>query len=344
MFLPTPSTLNVSIRQEDSDTGLEPNFVKNDTFSFQSHQYFMFLIYFSAKKTRILKSCVIFAWHLKKRHTRMRDIEKTIDIENILKSKMGTKAKFVPRFLVSWLKRIIHEDQVNQFLWEHRNQYGVEWLEECVRYLKMNIKLEGVENLPDKNDGKLYTFVSNHPLGGQDGVALGAIIGKHYDGKFRYLVNDLLLNLPGLKPVCIGINKTGKQSRDFPRMVEAGFQSDNHMLMFPAGLNSRKRDDGSIHDIPWTKTFITKSVEYHRDVVPIHFSGRNSKRFYRIAKFSDKFLPFNLAMIFLVDEMYKNIGKDFRVAFGKPIPWQTFDKSKTPKEWAQYVEDKVYEL
>ncbi len=344
MFLPTPRALNVSIRQESFVTGLRLIFTKNDTFSFQSCQYFMFLIYFSAKKTRILKSYVIFAWHLKKRQSRMRDIEKTIDIENILKSKMGAKAKFVPRFLVSWLKRIIHEDQVNLFLWEHRNQYGVEWLEECVRYLKMNIKLEGVENLPDKNDGKLYTFVSNHPLGGQDGVALGAIIGKHYDGKFRYLVNDLLLNLPGLKPVCIGINKTGKQSRDFPRMVEAGFQSDNHMLMFPAGLNSRKRDDGSIHDIPWTKTFITKSVEYHRDVVPIHFSGKNSKRFYRIAKFSDKFLPFNLAMIFLVDEMYKNIGKDFRIAFGKPIPWQTFDKSKTPKEWAQYVEDKVYEL
>ena len=274
----------------------------------------------------------------------MRDIEKTIDIENILKSKMGTKAKFVPRFLVSWLKRIIHEDQVNAFLWEHRNQQGVEWLEECVSYLKMNIKLDGVENLHDKNDGKLYTFVSNHPLGGQDGVALGAIIGKHYDGKFRYLVNDLLLNLPGLKPVCIGINKTGKQSRDFPRMVEAGFQSDNHMLMFPAGLNSRKRDDGSIHDIPWTKTFITKSVEYHRDIVPIHFSGHNSERFYRIAKFSDRYLPFNLAMIFLVDEMYRNVGKDFRIAFGKPIPWQTFDKSKTPREWAQYVEDRVYEL
>ena len=114
----------------------------------------------------------------------------------------------------------------------------------------MNIQLEGVENLPDKNDGKLYTFVSNHPLGGQDGVALGSIIGIHYDGKFRYLVNDLLLNLPGLKPVSIGINKTGRQSRDFPRMVEAGFQSDNHMLMFPAGLNSRKQPDGSIRDLP----------------------------------------------------------------------------------------------
>ena len=271
-------------------------------------------------------------------------IEKTIDIDKILKSKMGDKVKFVPSFAVSWLKRIVHEDEVNKFLWESRNLSGTEWLSECVRYLKMTIHLEGVENLPDKNDGKLYTFVSNHPLGGQDGVALGSIIGTHYDGKFRYLVNDLLLNLPGLKPVSIGINKTGKQSRDFPRMVEAGFQSDNHMLMFPAGLNSRKMADGSIHDLPWKKTFITKSVEYQRDVVPIHFGGCNSNKFYRIAKFSDKYLPFNLAMLFLVDEMYKNVGKEFRIAFGKPIPWQTFDKSRTPMEWAQYVEDKVYEL
>ena len=257
---------------------------------------------------------------------------------------MGAKAMFVPSFLVSWLKKTVHEDEVNRFLWESRHLQGTEWLTECVKYLKMNIQLEGVENLPDKNDGKLYTFVSNHPLGGQDGVALGSIIGTHYDGKFRYLVNDLLLNLPGLKPVSIGINKTGRQSRDFPRMVEAGFQSDNHMLMFPAGLNSRKQPDGSIRDLPWKKTFISKSVEYQRDVVPIHFSGQNSERFYRIARFSDKYLPFNLAMLFLVDEMYRNVGKDFRIAFGKPIPWQTFDKSKAPTEWAQYVKDKVYEL
>ena len=208
----------------------------------------------------------------------------------------------------------------------------------------MDVEIVGLENLPDKNDGKLYTFVSNHPLGGQDGVCLGSIIGKHYDGKFRYLVNDLLLNLPGLKPVSIGINKTGRQSRDFPRMVEAGFKSDNHMLMFPAGLNSRKRKDGTIHDLPWKKTFISKSVEYQRDVVLIHFGGRNSERFYRIARFSDKYLPFNLAMLFLVDEMYRNVGKHFRISIGKPIPWQTFDKSKSATEWAQYVEDRVYEL
>ncbi|MBE6262693.1 MAG: glycerol acyltransferase [Prevotella sp.] len=271
-------------------------------------------------------------------------IEKTIDIDKILASKMGDKAKFVPKFLVRWLKRIIHEDEVNRFLWESRDKSGTEWLTECVRYLDMDIKIEGIENLPDKNDGKLYTFVSNHPLGGQDGVALGSIIGKHYDGNFRYLVNDLLLNLPGLAPVSIGINKTGKQSRDFPRMVEAGFQSNNHMLMFPAGLNSRKIN-GVIHDLPWKKTFISKSVEYQRDVVPIYFSGRNSERFYRIANWQKKLgLKINIAMLFLVDEMYRNVHKSFTVKIGKPIPWQTFDKSKTPMEWAKFVEDKVYEL
>jgi acyltransferase len=272
------------------------------------------------------------------------EIEKTIDIDKILRDKMGAKAKFVPSFAVNWLKRILHEDEVNQFLWDSRGLSGTEWLTECVRYLDMTLQIEGLENLPDKDDGKLYTFVSNHPLGGQDGVALGSIIGKHYDGRFRYLVNDLLLNLPGLKPVSIGINKTGKQSRDFPRMVEAGFKSDNHILMFPAGLNSRKIN-GKIHDLEWKKTFIAKSVEYQRDVVPIFFGGRNSNRFYRIARFSDKYVKkVNIAMLFLVDEMYRNVGKTFRVAIGKPIPWQTFDKSRTSMEWAKYVEDMVYEL
>lgn len=274
----------------------------------------------------------------------MERFEKTIDIDKILAGKMGSKAKFVPRFLVSWLKRIVHEDEVNRFLWESRGKQGTEWLEECVRYLDMTLKIEGKENLPDKDDGKLYTFVSNHPLGGEDGVALGAIIGRHYDGRFRYLVNDLLLNLPGLRPVSIGINKTGKQSRDFPRMVEAGFQSDNHMLMFPAGLNSRKIN-GVVHDLPWRKTFISKSVEYHRDVVPIFFSGLNSERFYRIANWQKRLhLKVNIAMLFLVDEMYRNVHKMFTVKIGKPIPWQTFDKTKTPMEWAKFVEDRVYEL
>ena len=274
-----------------------------------------------------------------------KNYRKTIDIDAVLQGKMGKKARWVPRPAVSWLKKIIHQDEVNDFLWESRGLTGTPWLKATMKYLDMTLEIEGAENLPSKDDGRLYTFVSNHPLGGIDGVALGSIIGEHYDDNFRYLVNDLLMNLPGLAPLCIPINKTGKQSRDFPAMVEAGFRSDHHMLMFPAGICSRKGSDGQIRDIDWKKTFVSKSVETHRDVVPIHFGGRNSEKFYRIANLGDRLkLKFTIATLWLVDEMYKNVGKTFRVTIGKPIPWQTFDKSKSLVQWAQWVREQVYSL
>ena len=274
-----------------------------------------------------------------------KNYRKTIDLDAVLQGKMGKKARWVPRPAVSWLKKTIHQDEVNDFLWESRGLTGTPWLKATMKYLDMTLEIEGAENLPSKDDGRLYTFVSNHPLGGIDGVALGSIIGEHYDDNFRYLVNDLLMNLPGLAPLCIPINKTGKQSRDFPAMVEAGFRSDHHMLMFPAGICSRKGNDGQIRDIDWKKTFVSKSVETHRDVVPIHFGGRNSEKFYRIANLGDRLkLKFTIATLWLVDEMYKNVGKTFRVTIGKPIPWQTFDKSKSPVQWAQWVKEQVYSL
>ncbi len=272
-------------------------------------------------------------------------MEKTIDIDNLLRSKMGDRSNLLPRCLVNWLKRILHEDEVNLFLHEHRDEKGVTWLQSCVEYLGMDLQVEGMDNLPPADDGRQYTFVSNHPLGGIDGVALGALIGKHYNGNFAYLVRDELMFLPGLAPLCIPINKTGKQSRAFPAMVEAGFASEKHMLMFPAGLCSRRQKDGTIRDIPWTKTFVTKSVETHRDIIPIHFGGQNSDKFYRIANICKALhIKFNVAMLFLVDEMYKNRNKTFRISIGKPIPWQSLDKSKTPMEWAKTIQDTVYSL
>lgn len=278
-----------------------------------------------------------------------------IDIDKILRDKLGNKVRFIPRFVVSWLKKTLHQDEVNRFLnGDAKGKMGKDFLDECVRYLQMNITLQtnidgvitpGLDALPGNEGGRYYTIVSNHPLGGEDGVALGSIVCGKWDSKMVYLVNDILMNLKGLAPLCVPINKTGSQGRNFPKMVEAAFQSDKNVVMFPAGLCSRRQDDGSIRDLQWKKTFISKSVEYQRDVIPVHFSGQNSDRFYNIARFCKKHkLKVNLAMLFLVDEMYKNVGKDFTVTFGKPIPWQTFDKSKSPAEWAQWVQDIVYTL
>lgn len=264
-----------------------------------------------------------------------------IDIDKILKDKAGEKARYIPGFVASYLKKIVHQDELNVFLRRTTDKVGIDFLEACLEFLDARLDVKGLENLPKEG---LCTFVSNHPLGGQDGVALGYILGKHYDGKIKYLVNDLLMNLHGLAPLCIPINKTGSQSRDFPRMVEAGFSSDNHIIMFPAGLCSR-RQKGVIKDLEWKKTFVVKSVESHRDIVPIHFEGRNSDFFYTLANVC-KFLglKFNIAMLYLADEMLKNRHKTFKVTIGKPIPWQSFDKSKTPAQWAEYVKEEVYKL
>jgi len=269
----------------------------------------------------------------------MADNSVLLDIDKVLAEK--AKGKYVPGFIRNYLKRIVHQEELNDFLRVHGEEVGLPFIESCLKFIDVNVEVKGAENLPE---GGPFTFVSNHPLGGPDGLALGMVLGKHYDGKIKYLVNDILMNVKGLAPFFVPINKTGKQSRDFPRQVEACFQSDNHVIMFPAGICSRKQH-GVIKDLDWKKTFISKSVEYHRDVVPMHFDGRNSDFFYRLANWSKALgIKFNIAMLYLVDEMMKNRHKTFTITIGKPIPWQTFDKSRNSTEWAQYVKDIVYLL
>lgn len=268
----------------------------------------------------------------------------TIDIDKILAAKMGAKVRYVPRFLVNYLKRIVHQDWLNGFILKEEGVVGVRWMEDCMKYLDLDVHVVGFENLPSDADGRRFTFVSNHPLGGADGVVLGAIIGRHYDERICYLANELLMHLEGIAPLFVPINKTGRQGREVPKMVEAAFAGDKHLIMFPAGLCSRKID-GVIQDIPWSKTFISKSIEHQRDVVPIHFGGRNSDFFYRLADISKRLgIKFNIAMLYLVDELFKAQHKTFTVSIGKPIPWQTFTRDKSPLQWAAEVREAVYQL
>jgi putative hemolysin len=269
----------------------------------------------------------------------------TIDVNALLKSKMGNKANKIPKFIVNWLQRIIHQDEVNSILWDNKNLSGIEWVDSILNTLKMNVEVKGIENLPPANNEKRYTFCSNHPLGGPDGLLIAQLLGHQYNDNIRLLVNDLLLNLPGLAPLCVPVNTVAhKSDRGTSEAINKAFNDGYNMFFFPAGLCSRKID-GKIQDLPWTKTFLVKSIQYKRDIVPMHISGRNSDRFYRIASLCKMIhSPVNVAMLYLADELFRNTNKTFTITIGKPIPWQTFDKSKTPLQWAEYVRNKVYEL
>lgn len=263
-----------------------------------------------------------------------------LDLEQIIRARAGKKARFIPQFLINWFKKAAHQDYINGYLKE--GYVGVEFCENSLKYLGVDLEINGLENLP--KDGRKFTFVSNHPLGAIDGVTLGAVIGKEYDGKIKYLMNDLLMNLKGMAPLGVPINKIGGQARNLPKLIDEAFRSENQMLIFPAGLCSRKID-GKIQDIPWGKAFITKSRQTGRDIIPIHFEGQNSERFYKVASWQKKLgLKFNIAMLMLPDEMYKSAGRKYRITFGKPIPIQTLDRSRTDVEWAQDIRKTVYEL
>ena len=261
-----------------------------------------------------------------------------IDVAAILRGKLGDKT---PRWLIRLGKKLLHEDFLNSFFRE--GYTGVEFAEKALEYMHVTLQVEGLENVPTD---RLITVASNHPLGGHDALAIVAIFGKIYDGNIRIMVNDFLMALKQLNGIFVPVNKMGGQSRSLSSQTDSIFQSDAQVLMFPAGKCAR-RVHGKIEEMPWKKTFLTKSVETQRDIVPMHFYGKNSWRFYFvdwIGKITGINKKFPLAMALLVDEMYRAQGRTYRVVIGKPVPWQTFDDSKKPAEWARWMREHVMNL
>lgn len=267
---------------------------------------------------------------------------KEINIKNLFHEKNPKLAKWIPGFIYRYLKRITHQDYYNNIIRDYGHLKGHDFSVAMMEYFNMTIKVEGIENLPD--EGR-YIFASNHPLGGIDGHVIMDLIGKKY-GKdsYKFLVNDILMNLKNLEDVFIPVNKHGRQGIVLKEKLDAAFESEVHILTFPAGLVSRK-EKGEVMDLVWNKSFINKSRQYQRDIIPIHMGGDNSKFFYRLYKFR-KFMGIkaNIEMLYLMDETYKHRNKHLTVKFGKPVPWQTFDKSKRPLDWAKWMKDLVYKI
>ncbi len=263
----------------------------------------------------------------------------TIDIENVLKTK-APKFHFPP-FFINYMKRIVHEKDLNDFLFKNPGLKNLDFIEAAFDYLQVTFSIEGKENIPH---GSVYIFAGNHPLGGLDGITTGYFLGKEYEGKIRFFSNDILMNVEAMREMFVPVNKVGNQSKNHATMMQELYESDNNLLTYPAGMCSRKVK-GKIVDLEWKKNFISKSIEYQRDIVPIYFEGRNSNFFYNLANVRKFFkIKINIEMMYLVNEMFKIRGKHFIIKIGKPIPWQTFDKSKSLMEWAAWVKDIVYKM
>ncbi len=269
----------------------------------------------------------------------IRITEKTIDVRKVFSDKNPALARLIPGFIYSYLKRIVHEDENNQMLFQNKDQFGSEFISACLEKMGAKINVIGAENIPAT--GK-QILISNHPLGGYDGMALMDVVGK-IRKDFYSLSNDILLVLPNLRPLFVPVNKHGS-NLDYINVLNKTFEQDNLILIFPAGLVSRKIN-GKIQDLEWKNTFLTRSIRNQRDIIPVYVEGKNSNWFYNLANWRKKLgIKANLEMFYLVDELYKQIKKPITIHIGKPIPYTFLDKRMKNQEWINTIRDFVYQL
>lgn len=265
---------------------------------------------------------------------------KPINIREVFAKKNPKLAKKLPGFVYRYINRIMHIDEINEILAKHGNEKGIEFANSMVKHFNVQQTLIGLGNIPASGR---FIFASNHPLGGFDSLLIMSNLDRIL-GNVVTLVNDILMNIPQLHPIFVPVNKHGGHSKEVIKKIHETYLSDKQMLIFPSGFASR-RLKGKIQDYEWKKHFIAKSIEYQRDIIPVHVSGRNSDFFYRLANFRTFFkMKWNLEMFYLADETFRHKNQKFTITFGKPISYKHFDKSKTLDQWANEVRNIVYKL
>ena len=267
-----------------------------------------------------------------------------IDLRKIFEAKAPKLMKRMPNCLFRRIQRLLHEEDINRILGTYGNHEGVAFVRDVVKDFNLNIVVKGAENLTASDR---ILVASNHPLGGLDGIALIGTVGEHCPDPVTP-VNDFLMFVKNLQPIFIPVNKAGKGVSDRQenlRLFNETFAGDHAICYFPFGLCSRKVKGGKIMDLDWKKTFIAKSREYPRDIIPTHIDGHNTRFFYNLARLR-KWLKIkvNIEMAFLPDEFFKQRNKTLTIVFGKPIPYQTFDSRYTDAVWAEKLRCFSYNL
>lgn len=266
--------------------------------------------------------------------------KKYIDIERIFKEKNPGAYKWTPKFLINYIKKVVHEDDINRFENANHEKFEFEYLDAALKEVDAKVTFSGIENVPQTG---ACIIASNHPLGGIDGMALLQIVGN-VRKDLSFLVNDMLTRLVNFGKLFVPVNKVGATSGQNLRRIDEIYASDGVTMIFPAGLVSRKID-GKIQDLKWNRSFIKKAIQYQQPIIPVLIDGKLSPFFYRFSSFRKTIgIKANIEMLYLVNELYKLKNNTTHIVFGPAIAPSVFDKSKNHDEWAELMRQYVYQL
>lgn len=267
-----------------------------------------------------------------------------IDVDEVIRERAARYYRFIPKGLIRWLERTICQDRLNWLLENNRGKTGADFCRGVLHDLNVSVEYSGEDLLPPASDRRVL-FVCNHPLGGLDGIALIDYVERRYGVAPRFIVNDLLMAIKPLNDVFVPINKIGSQSRMSAKAVDEAFGSDAPVIIFPAGLVSRRQKGGEIKDLQWQKMFVKKACKYQRDIIPMFFCGENSPFFYKFAKFRQRIgLKFNIEMIYLPREVFRCSDQKFSVIIGQTVGWRELSGMGDACHAAGVMRDKVYSL
>lgn len=263
---------------------------------------------------------------------------KFIDVEKILKEKAYKLYRWLPRFAINWLKKKLHEKDINAAMHELRDEEGLEFNRKALDILGARVESIHAELVPKTGS---IIIAANHPLGGLDGMSLIKAVGQ-IRPDVRFFVNDILKNLKNYGEIFVAVNKVGASSTRSLRTMEEVFMTECAVLFFPAGLVSRKID-GIVRDLPWKKSFVTQAIDHKRMIQPVYIEGENSKFFYNFALWRKRLgIKANIEMLFLPDEMFKARKETVKIHFSKPFDSAILDKSKTDKQWSDLIYKYIY--
>lgn len=263
---------------------------------------------------------------------------KRIDIGGVLRTKNPSLARWVPRFVVRWVERLVCADRLNYILDTYGTRTPIGFIEGALEYIGVDYRVHGAQNVPTD---RRVLFASNHPLGGVDGMILAAAVDQ-IQPNVRLIVNDILMNVEPLGPIFVGVNKHGGQDCSFAARMDALYASDSPIVNFPAGLCSRQGKNGVIADMPWRKSFVVRCMASDRVVVPTYVRAFNSPWFYRIARWRVALgIKANIEMVLLPRQVFYQKGRTVAIFFGAPI---TLDNSRTATEWCDFIRERSYDL
>ena len=265
-----------------------------------------------------------------------------VTAKEVAKAIKADKYGFIGTFFGWLLMKVLNISTINKIYNRNKHLNDLPFLNALLDdfQIKFEIPDEDLKRLP--KDGA-YITISNHPLGGIDGILLLKLMLEQRSD-FKIIGNFLLHRIEPLRPYIMPVNPF--EDRKDVKSSVAGFKNsilhlrqDHPLGIFPAGEVSTYRDGKLVVDKPWEEAAMKLVQKAQVPVVPIYFHAKNSKLFYRLSKISD-----TLRTAKLPSELLTQKRRTIKVRIGRPISVADQKEHSSLPEFSEFIRRKTYML